>query len=74
MDRARPVGDIRAPIKDYTLMTAKIPYLGSIRGLELSASINNLLDDDIRHPSNGTIPDDFPQAGRQWLAEISYRF
>ncbi len=74
MDRARPIGDTRGPIEDYTLLTARISYQGLVSGLELSASVNNLLDDDIRHPSNGTIPDDFPQAGRQWLAEVVYRF
>ncbi len=74
MDRARPIGDTRAPIEDYNLVTASISYHGLFNGLELSASVNNLLDDDISHPSNGTIPDDFPQAGRQWLAEVVYRF
>lgn len=73
-DRERPDGDIRAEIKDYTLVTAKVSYGGLASGIEVSASVNNLLDDDIRHPSDGTIPDDFPQAGRQWLAEIVYRF
>jgi outer membrane receptor for ferrienterochelin and colicins len=74
MDRVRPQGNTRAPIKDYTLVTGKVTYRGLTRGLEFSASINNLLDEDIRHPSDGTIADDFPQAGRQWLAEVVYRF
>jgi len=74
MDRVRPKGDTRAPIKDYTLVSAKISYHGLDSNFEFSASVNNLLNDDIRHPSNGTIAEDFPQAGRQWLAEVLYHF
>jgi iron complex outermembrane receptor protein len=74
MDRIRPSGDTRAPMKDYTLITAKVSYRELARDLEFSLSVNNLLDDDIRHPSDGTIADDFPQAGRQWLAEMVYHF
>jgi len=74
MDRIRPIGDTRPPIKDYNLITAKVSFIGLAPGVELSASVNNLLDEDIRHPSDGTITDDFPQAGRQWLAEVVYHF
>ncbi len=74
MDRERPKGDMRPSLKDYVMVSAKISYRTLVNDLEFSASVNNLLDDDIRHPSNGTIADDFPQAGRQWLAEVVYRF
>jgi len=74
MDRDRPKTDTRAALKDYTLVTSKVSYAGLIKDLDISVSINNLLAEDIRHPSNGTITDDFPQAGRQWLAEVVYHF
>lgn len=74
MDRERSEEDIRPPLKDYAMVTSKLSYAGAVRGLTLSVSVNNVLDEDIRHPSNGTIADDFPQAGRQWLAEIEYNF
>jgi iron complex outermembrane receptor protein len=74
MGRRRPKGDMRDPLKDYAMISAKVSHGSLDSGLEFSLSVNNLLADDIRHPSNGTIADDFPQASRQWLAEVVYHF
>lgn len=75
LDRERPAPDLRDKLDNYNLTSAKISHKGLIDGLELSIVANNLLDDnDAIHPSNGSIADDFPLAGRQLLAQLTYQF
>jgi len=38
---------------------------------ELAATVKNLFDSDIREPSDGTIPDDYPMNKRSIFVELS---
>lgn len=71
-DRARAFGDTRPPIRDYVWGTARLER--RFENLSLSLTIENLFDVDAREPSNGSIPGDYPLAGRQWILEANWRF
>jgi len=73
-DRLRPTSDPRSPIADYNSVNIKIQRSNIIPGLNFALIANNALDDDLREPSNGVIAEDYPLAGRQVLAELSYQF
>lgn len=75
MDRNRAQGDLREKIKDYTWLSARVSYLGLAKNIEIALKANNLLDDDFAaNPSTGSIPEDYPLAGRQWMLEFNYLF
>ena len=40
--------------------------------LHSAIMINNVFDIKAKEPSNGSIPDDYPLAGRQILLELTY--
>lgn len=67
-------GDARKPLNGYTLINSKLTRKNMIKGVDVALIIKNLLDNDAREPSNTSIPDDYPLAGRQLLLETSYNF
>ena len=70
-DRPRASSDGRAEIGDYTLVDLSLRHQ-SDSAWEYAAKIGNLFDADAREPSNGTIPDDYPLAGRSIYLEVRY--
>jgi iron complex outermembrane receptor protein len=76
MDRARPAGDLRAEIPNYTSVDLSLSMDGTKKGWSVSGSIRNLFNADIREPSlaPGTaIPNDLPMAGRSLYLQLSYK-
>lgn len=73
-DRTRLTTDTRQPIADYHRFNSRLAYNNLIPGLTLALKVKNLFDKDAREPSNGSIPDDYPLQGRQWLVQLSYDF
>ncbi|MFT3856077.1 MAG: TonB-dependent receptor [Aquabacterium sp.] len=79
--RARPPGDTRAPIDDYTTMDFTVRTKRFQGGWDLAFTVRNLFDDDVREPSLYSpgnprpvlIQNDLPMAGRTWLVQLSYR-
>lgn len=71
MGRVRAAGDSRGNIADYTLVNLTVRKQLS-QSVEFAASARNLFNADGREPSNGTIPGDYPLAGRSIFAELSY--
>jgi len=49
-----------------------LPWLA--KHWEIAASIKNLLDEDIREPSDGRIAEDYPMNERSAFIELSYHF
>lgn len=78
----RVAGDSRAPVAASTVVDLTLRRLDVIAGLDLAASVRNLLDEDVREPSPGpgpafpfaAIPGDFPMPGRSVYGEVTYRF
>ncbi|MFG6414069.1 TonB-dependent receptor plug domain-containing protein [Roseateles sp. DC23W] len=74
--RARAAGDARPAVDDYT--SADLTLRTGLRqtGWDLSVSVRNLFDADIREPSLAStgIPDDLPMAGRALDVQLAYRF
>jgi iron complex outermembrane receptor protein len=75
--RARPPGDLRKPIGDYTALDLALRYGAGKGPWRVSASIHNLTDADIREPSQApglNIPNDLPQGGRTFSLQAEYNF
>ena len=71
-DFARGMGDSRPEIEDYIWVTSRVEY--RFDNIFFSLSAKNLLDEDARSPSNGSIPEDYPLHGRQLMLETRYEF
>jgi iron complex outermembrane receptor protein len=76
-DRRRAAGDDRPPIADYTTvdLTLRSPRMRS--GWEVTATLRNALDADVREPSlapGTSLPNDLPMAGRSWSLQAQYQF
>jgi len=75
MDRDRADTDLRNPLKDYNLVNIKLSYTGIIKNVDIAVVVHNLLEDsNAYHPSNGSIPSDFPLSSRQILLELNCIF
>jgi len=72
MGRERAVGDTRSDVGDYTTMDVSLRAKEVFLGIEMAFSLRNLTDEDVFEPSlaPGNIPNDLPQAGRSFTAEI----
>ncbi len=76
-DRRRAAGDLRPPIADYTTadFTLRSPRMRS--GWELTATVRNAFDADVREPSlapGTSLPNDLPMPGRSWGLQAQYQF
>ena len=70
--RKREFGDTRAQVPDYksvdlTLKTTKM------RNFDISATVRNLFNADIREPSAASIPNDLPMAKRSFYIQVVYK-
>lgn len=72
LDRQRAEGDPREDIDDYLDLTTRLQYRWE--KWRASVKIDNALDVDMREPSNGMIPNDYPLAGRTTYFQLSRRF
>jgi iron complex outermembrane receptor protein len=74
--RARPAGDLRKPIDDYTTLDLSLRSQRGRSGWEFAASLRNLFNADVREPSLGPglqLPNDLPMAGRSFSLQASYQ-
>jgi len=75
IDRDRAITDQREKLASYLLSDARLNYSSPNTNVDLALIIKNFTDDkNSKQASSGAIPDDFPMAGRQVIAEISYKF
>lgn len=73
-DRDRAVSDMRAPIKDYTLLNLTLTHKNLLPDLDLQLAVRNAGNADAREPSSGTIPDDYPLESRSLWLGLTYTF
>ncbi len=75
-DRRRTFGDKRPAVADYTSVDLSLRSNQLAGHWQLSASIRNLFNADIREPSlaPGAIPNDLPQPRRNAYLQASYSF
>jgi outer membrane receptor protein involved in Fe transport len=73
--RERIEGDLREDPEGFAVVDLTLIARKFIEGLELRMSVYNVLDTEytIATPA-GTLPVDFPMAGRNFLVEASYNF
>jgi outer membrane receptor for ferrienterochelin and colicins len=73
-DRRRAVGDTRDDVPDYSLVGLTLRRKNIFRHWDLAVAGRNLLDEDVREPTNPAIPGDYPMPGRSWYAETRLHF
>jgi outer membrane receptor protein involved in Fe transport len=71
-DRKRIVNDVRPAIKDYTALDLTLRTT-KFKGFDVSATIRNLTNADIRSPTPVSIPNDLPLAKRSFFLEVNYK-
>ncbi|GLX77259.1 hypothetical protein tinsulaeT_05990 [Thalassotalea insulae] len=71
----RHFSDNRNALPSYYWFSSRIHYQLNDSPLSVALIANNLTNEEsAKYPSNGSIADDFPYPGRQWLVEMSYLF
>lgn len=72
-ERQRADGDTRAPVDDYWITDTTVRHL-RLKNWEFAVSVRNVLDVDAREYTGKSIANDLPLPGRNYYAELSYRF
>lgn len=78
-EQKRTATDLREPVPDSTTVDMTLRTKSLWRGLDLSLSVKNIFDEDVRDPSpyadpRPPIPNDFPMPGRRLVGELYYTF
>lgn len=72
-DRKRARIDSRDEIDDYDLVNLILRYKTE-HSITIAAGVKNVFDKDIREPSDGRIPGDYPMETRSYFGEVRYNF
>ena len=73
----REFGDNRDDMSGYAIVDATLiarKFLKGYEGLELRASVYNLLDKEYTSPQDPRLPNDLPMPGINFLVEMKYEF
>ena len=73
----RGLGDPRDDMSGYALVNATLTakkFLKGYEGLEIRASVYNLLNKDYTAPTGPFIPNDLPRPGRNFMFEMKYTY
>lgn len=73
-DRHRALGDARPAIKDYELVNLAVTRVNLFKYWDLALTVHNLFDEDVREPSDGKLPDDYPMESRSAWVSLLARF
>ena len=80
-DRKREASDTRDQVDDYTTvnLNSRCNQIAHTN-LDVSVGIRNIFDEDAREPSpyntdigSSSVPNDYPQEGRSFYMELSYK-
>ncbi len=79
MDRVREIDDTRKSVDDYTRTDLSISYLPFKNRLKFKFVVRNIFNDDVRQPSafatgGANIPNDLPEAGRNYFLSSTFSF
>jgi iron complex outermembrane receptor protein len=72
--RYRLASDTRPTIGNYTTVDLTLRYQQEKQPWEVGLSVRNLFDEEAKEPTDATLPNDLPLAGRSWWGEVRYRF
>lgn len=74
-DRGRRTDDLRPPLEDYAIVNASISKKDTfIPGMDLTLSVQNLLDSDAREDISPIITFDLPVYPQRIIATMTYKF
>jgi iron complex outermembrane receptor protein len=72
--RHRAAADPRPAIDDYSLVNIALRRQQIFQHWDAALAVRNLLDEDIREPSQAVIPNDYPMESRAIWLELRYFF
>ncbi|NTV15312.1 MAG: TonB-dependent receptor [Desulfobulbaceae bacterium] len=72
--RHRAVGDNRPEVGNYDLVHLVLQRRNIANHWDVKLKIRNIFDEDAREPSPAATPDDYPVEGRNFWAELTYRY
>ncbi len=72
--RLRAKGDERGNLPSYAVADLSLIAKNFYNTLEIRASVHNLFDKEYVHPAQPSLPNDYPQPGRDFFVEASYFF
>ncbi len=74
LDRPRPPGDPRPLTADYTVVTLGLRRANVLPGMDAAFYARNLFNADSREPATLATPFDIPNAGREFMGWLSFKF
>jgi len=73
-DRHRANGDTRPDIKDNDLVNLTLRRKNIDKHWDIALAMRNVFDEDVREPSQSSIPNDYPMESRSIWGELRYKF
>ena len=73
-DRHRADGDLRDDIDDYSIVNLTLRRKNIADHWDVALAVRNLFNHDVREPSDGTIPNDYPMETRAIWGEVRFHF
>ena len=73
-DRQRAEDDLREEIKDNSIANMTLRRKNITQHVDLTFSVRNIFNEDIREPTTSDIPNDIPMESRAIYAELIYHF
>lgn len=71
-DRKRPFGDTRPPTPNYKTLDISLKTT-KIKKIDVTATIRNLFNTDVREPGSTLIPNDLPLPKRSFYVQVIYK-
>jgi iron complex outermembrane receptor protein len=72
--RHRANGDTRPSIKDNDIVNLTLRRTNIAAHWDVALAVKNVFDDDVREPSQSSIPNDYPMESRSIWGEVRYTF
>lgn len=72
-ERERAQGDSRRDLDDQITVDGALS-VHPVEGLDLTFSVFNIFDADLREPAPAVVPDDYPMPGRTFFFRVRYSF
>ncbi|WLE98234.1 MAG: TonB-dependent receptor [Candidatus Electrothrix communis] len=73
-DRQRAEDDLRKEIKDNSITNMTLRRKNITQHVDLTFSVRNIFNEDIREPTTSDIPNDIPMVSRAIYTELIYHF
>ncbi|MFC1524227.1 TonB-dependent receptor plug domain-containing protein [Thermodesulfobacteriota bacterium] len=73
-ERHRAAGDTRGDIKDNDIVNLALRWKDIFEHFDFTFTVRNLFDENVREPSQSSIPNDYPMEHRAFYGEIRFNY